>query len=328
MRKIFITNSIIDLSKEYANGLFLNRQTNFDRPISNLQNLESSLRSRRRYIVYADYVRNIIDKYNIIIRIRPEYFDSLHSRYFNALTKHQLKHSIQYKGKKKSFYKLVVDAMRYDAVRDQEFLSYVKRLEIRTCIYCNAQFAITTGNKKNALCGRYELDHFYPKSTYPFLCTSFFNLQPSCASCNKSKSDNKALFSLYTKNPNDLSPFIFVLDKKSIVRYMLTQNCEDLKLSFNSSHVSYNPLTDDHEDKFHITELYNTQKDIVEEIIWKAKIYNKSYQESLRDSFSRLFHGNDNFNRFIISNYDQAKDIHKRPMAKMIQDIAKQLGLI
>ena len=33
-------------------------------------------------------------------------------------------------------------------------------------------------------------------------------------------------------------------------------------------------------------------------------------------------------NRFIIGNYDREEDMLKRPLAKLIQDVAKQLELI
>lgn len=38
--------------------------------------------------------------------------------------------------------------------------------------------------------GYYDLDHGKPKAKYPYLCTSFFNLQPACPSCNRKKSDD------------------------------------------------------------------------------------------------------------------------------------------
>jgi hypothetical protein len=78
----------------------------------------------------------------------------------------------------------------------------------------------------------------------------------------------------------------------------------------------------------HITKLYETQKDLAKEIVWKSKIYSDSYQAVLKKSFSKLFSNQSDFNRFIIGNYDKVVDIHKRPMAKLVQDIARQLGLI
>jgi hypothetical protein len=110
-----------------------------------------------------------------------------------------------------------------------------------------------------------------------------------------------------------------------MLRYLLTQNEEELVIIFNGLDLN---LKTDHENLFHISELYNQHKDIVEEIIWKSRIYNKSYKDSLSDSFSKLFPHTSNFNRFILGNYDNPGEIHKRPMSKLIQDIARQLGVI
>lgn len=44
-----------------------------------------------------------------------------------------------------------------------------------------------------------KLDHFYPKSLYPFFALSLYNLIPVCGTCNLVKSDNKKIFA---------SPFI------------------------------------------------------------------------------------------------------------------------
>lgn len=324
MRRILINDNIRTIAKDYADNLFTKRQSNFGRPLDNLDSLKNHLNGQGKND-HANYVSNIITKFYFLLRIEPQYFDRIYLRHFQSLlADNQLIDKFGYKGHNKAFYDHVVDAMRYDAVRSLEFLPCVKQLGIRTCVYCNAQFAITTEVEPDKLSGRYELDHFYPKSIYPFLCISFFNLQPSCSHCNKSKSQNKAKFGLYTTNYANLSPFEFSLDKASLIKYMLTQNSEDLKIVFNSTDRG---LLTDHLKHFHITDLYNIQKDIVEEVVWKSKIYNRFYLESLKESFSRLFANKADFNRFILGNYDKPEDIHKRPMAKLTQDIAKQLGL-
>jgi 5-methylcytosine-specific restriction endonuclease McrA len=76
--------------------------------------------------------------------------------------------------------------MRYDAARF-EYYPFALEMDIKSCVYCNAHLAATTKNNNGTYKGTYELDHFYPKSKYPYLCTSFFNLQPCCAHCNESK---------------------------------------------------------------------------------------------------------------------------------------------
>ena len=93
---------------------------------------------------------------------------------------------------------------------------------------------------------------------------------------------------------------------------MLSQNCADLEIIFNSNDLL---LLKDHEEKFHITELYEMQKDVAEEIIWKAKIYNDSYKKNISSAFSKLFPNNPDFNRLILRNYDFQPYCHNRHLS-------------
>ena len=67
---------------------------------------------------------------------------------------------------------------------------------------------------------------------------------------------------------------------------------------------------------------------MVEELIIKARIYNAPYKKVLIDAFPKLFTNASLSNRILIGNYTEPENIHKRPMAKFTQDIAKQLKLI
>lgn len=58
-------------------------------------------------------------------------------------------------------------------------------------------------------------------------------------------------------------------------------------------------------------------------------IYNKAYTDSLKEGLKKLYKNKaPMLERLLIGNYVDEKDIHKRPMAKFVQDIAKQLKLI
>ena len=102
---------------------------------------------------------------------------------------------------------------------------------------------------------------------------------------------------------------------------------ECLKVGFLSTD-GYQALSKDHDKNFSITGIYNTQKDIVAELIQKKEIYTESYKQHLAKQFKDLFKDESIINRLIIGNYDTVEDIHKRPMAKFTQDIARQLNLI
>ena len=81
-------------------------------------------------------------------------------------------------------------------------------------------------------------------------------------------------------------------------------------------------------DTFDIRGIYETQIDLVEEIILKARIYNDTYKATLLKEFPKLFTKSSLSDRVLLGTYADEEDIHKRPMTKFIQDIAKSLSKI
>jgi len=67
---------------------------------------------------------------------------------------------------------------------------FTKNFNFRTCFYCNKDFITNFDADKfesNKEVSTFQLDHFYDKGTYPYLALSFYNLIPSCPTCNSSK---------------------------------------------------------------------------------------------------------------------------------------------
>ena len=62
---------------------------------------------------------------------------------------------------------------------------FLDLIGIDTCVYCNRNYTINL-TKTHA---RAELDHWFPKTDFPLLALSFYNLIPSCATCNSIKSN-------------------------------------------------------------------------------------------------------------------------------------------
>lgn len=75
-----------------------------------------------------------------------------------------------------------------------------RQLGVKVCPYCNRMYTTTVFGKNNI---RPDFDHFYPKSKYPYLAVSLFNLIPSCSMCNRKKGDAAEIFS--KKNGEDVS---------------------------------------------------------------------------------------------------------------------------
>lgn len=76
---------------------------------------------------------------------------------------------------------------RRDVAGEWSAWHFIDSLGVRYCPYCNAE---TVGNMAYlALDGtrrlhQSDLDHFFPKSEYPLLSLSLYNLVPSCCRCN------------------------------------------------------------------------------------------------------------------------------------------------
>lgn len=332
MRRILITDKVAKLAKDYRDNLFKKRRRDFVRPLVLLKSLLNDINAKKgkrynNWKVYADYLSNIITHYDELLDLSPSQFCVYHTNYFDVhkdiLTDKRWKKT---KAGRTSFSDTVVKLMRYEDVREKEIIPYLEKLGIKTCVYCNSQFVPTIHVEKGKVLGGYQLDHNWPKSEFPFLCTSFFNLYPVCSNCNLWKHDNRAEFVLYTDDYKQIEPFEFSLTKAPIVKYMLYQNPEVLDIKFGSGDKA---LRDNHEQLFHTDEYYRSFRDVAEELVWKSKTRNDVYKKQLINSFLKLFpRKNADVNRFLYGFYTSPHDIHQRPLTKLQQDIARQLGII
>lgn len=62
------------------------------------------------------------------------------------------------------------------------------------CPYCQQSYAFTVRKVKGGAF-RPTLDHYFPKSRYPYLALSLYNLVPSCYTCNSSLKSTKNFYS-------------------------------------------------------------------------------------------------------------------------------------
>lgn len=222
----------------------------------------------------------------------------------------------------------ILQILDYKSKRSNLYPKYFQKIGIKACVYCNTQLTVTIEKKITGRTSRIEyvsklqLDHFYPKKKYPHLSISLFNLYPVCSTCNLVKGSNPDIdFKLYL-NIVHKSDFEFKLDKVSKATFLSTRNNENIEITFNNINNS------SYKDIFRINDIYKTQYDIAEEIILKSLTYNASYRKSLMKEFGKHRINNSLISRFILGNYTEENQIHKRPLAKFMQDIGKEVGLI
>lgn len=309
---------MISISKEKVFNILKTHNTEVDE--SNIKSLENLMRFRKENSLNDEcqkFLNSIIKEFSSLNFITLD-----NSKFIEIVEKigivPKVKKKFHNKSKESYFKDELLRILNYKGLRGSFFPKCFSELGIKACVYCNSQLTLNIEDNRGVISAKYQLDHYYPKDKYPYLSISLFNLYPVCASCNLSKSSNELNFELYDDKLSN--NFSFKLDKDSLVKFLTTRNKIDLKIEFKGDK--------DFESMFSINALYSTQYDIAEEMIIKNQIYNKIYRKQLRDVFSRNSISDSLINRFILGNYVETDEIHKRPMSKYMQDIGKDIGLI
>lgn len=201
---------------------------------------------------------------------------------------------------------------------------FVELLNLRTCPYCNRNYiSVIEKNDLNDKQTRPELDHFHPKSIYPFLAINYYNLIPSCSTCNKLKSDDNSLKLLhpYDDDINKINITYWLNDMK----FYNVKSIKDLTFgSEKSIEIEIENMPNSNKKVFQLERLYQEHTDIVIELILRHLHYPQSYIEEL----SSFGYNKEEIYRFIFSNYLNEENLSKRPLSKLTKDIAEELNLL
>ncbi len=187
---------------------------------------------------------------------------------------------------------------------------------LKVCPYCNRNFIeklnINENNEERRVAGTWELDHFYPKESFPMFAVSFYNLIPVCGVCNG------------IKNSQDFKQNPYMIDSADGIFFDYDILGEDYLNDENQLEIrilASNQAALDDADKLHLTEIYNGHKDIVQEIIKKTRYYNPEYIENLASRGNNLFEGKEEIYRMLYGGYMNPDEFGRRPLSKFIKDI-------
>ena len=197
---------------------------------------------------------------------------------------------------------------------------FQESLELHTCYYCNIDF-INTFKKDNKTKNAFTLDHVLEKAQYPFLSLSLHNLLPSCSTCNTKVKDSKILFEVSPTNKN--------FDFDETVKFKTFVINLDLKIEKEQDFYiklieTYSNKYDKYIEGLNLNNRYDYHKYKVLEMIKKRREYpdtrikelsnltNKTVEEVKQDLFGIYL----------------SKNLHKRPLSKLIKDISEELDLI
>ncbi|WP_052444711.1 HNH endonuclease [Flammeovirga sp. OC4] len=237
--------------------------------------------------------------------------------------KNQLYSINKKKLKRGGFLNKIYEIFDYENFSKSKGYEFVKSLNLPVCPYCNRQYISIEGNDK--LKGtRPDIDHFFPKSKYPYFALSIYNLIPSCKVCNSSFKGAKDFFILEHIHPyfeNFGSGAVFKMEGETETYF---NNVNQFNLKLINSHTEKEKVENSNH-TFKLENLYdNNHKDYALEIYQKAEAYPEDYLKSLEGVFNKPI--KDNI-RLLIGNYISKNDFSKRPLSKLTRDLFDQFEL-
>lgn len=346
MRRIRIGDKEIRLSEEYKAKML--KEQRFDGnlvfPLKRLKSLKKKFDNKqvKEYVgknelelnsadndSFGNYVQEIITRYsNDLLTVKPSEMGGIIEDFEKILNYGELKRVLKVgRNKKKPFWEILVSQMMYPEIRRWIFPDYIRRQGLKTCVYCNANYTITDADG----IAYYDLDHWKPKSKYPFLCISFFNLQPSCHSCNmlKGDDDEHGYMGLYIDGDDaPLDIFSLKSDDADMANYTSEPDRKHLIIHFRSIESQYDAMCNDMNTQLHIESRYREHQDVAEEIVWRKMIYNGAYKDALQNLLKENNFTDEEINRFIAGGYINEGDVHKRPLTKLMQDVLKSCNIL
>lgn len=190
---------------------------------------------------------------------------------------------------------------------------FLNKINQDTCTYCNRNYTLQIIPERS----RAELDHWFPKETYPLLALSFYNLIPSCHSCNHMKLNN-------TIDDSYAHPYMLKEDNHVFkFRYKYSKEINDFEIIFDvESTKMQNSLRD-----FKIKEIYDIHsKRELKDLLNLRYKYSDNYIDILiNKTFKDLNMSEEEIYRMIFGIETKEEDYHKRPFSKFKHDIIEEL---
>ncbi|MEN2412155.1 hypothetical protein [Flavobacterium mesophilum] len=189
------------------------------------------------------------------------------------------------------------------------------KLDICTCTYCNRLYTKTVVKPHKIT--RPEFDHWFAKSRYPLLAISFFNLIPSCNTCNSTIKGSCEM-----KIRTHLHPY---LDKP------------EFKFSYyNRTYGTYGfeiksvPGTKSHRsiEAFKLKDIYEMHEDEIIDLTKIKTAYSESYLSILAGQYNGLAISEDEIYRLAFGTYNNEDLFDRRPLSRMKRDILTELGIL
>ena len=208
---------------------------------------------------------------------------------------------------------------------------WAEKLGVTVCPYCNRSYIFTVRSYKGHRKARPQYDHFFPKSIYPYLAVSIYNLIPSCSVCNGGKSDVNSFENGKVKY---LNPYVEGYGTKTVLRVSAKRKKDrihgylGLADEYTVSPESAPEVDDEMVKRIKNTwemlklgPLYEKHSDYIRNILQAKHIYSEEYLDQLMKNFPGMFKSMDDLKNTVYFNYLDEENWGRRILAKLTHDL-------
>lgn len=219
---------------------------------------------------------------------------------------------------------LLNHVFRYDSFSKRNVAyEILQKMDVPVCPYCNRQYTSTLNSRKM----RPQFDHYFPKSLYPYLALSLYNLVPCCPMCNQAKG------ALDTKSKPILYPYEeeFGIETKFTLEYAAAQFVkirQGLSADFDVVIVveEQESKIKRQSNKLCLEELYKAHNGYIVDLLKNMYINPPARMEQLSRQFPDLFPTKEIAISTILMTDIKKSNWGTRPLAKLTHDIYQEFS--
>lgn len=272
-----------------------------------------------------DYIEINIDK---IIKGNPNELKLLNTN-FKSLNNYSSSIIIRNKILK------IFDYKYFATKKDNGYDGYelAKKLNIRTCLYCNRNYTLTVveGKRKKDKITRPEFDHFFDKSQNPLLALSIQNLIPSCKTCNSSLKGFKKFNLISNLHPykDEIINFYNYTFVPQDVKSIIGGNSNlSVKLNVASGDIDIDKKINNSIEIFKLEQIMSAHSDELKDLFDIKYKFSERYFEELFNKYKSLGLNYEDVYKIVFGVQYNEIDFCHRPFSKLKKDILKELNVI
>ena len=289
----------------------------------------------------TDVKRFIKNNLDLLINGKPDELYRLNENFYNAIrhycyndyliflnapkrggTPNQITIKNKYSKLHKRIEKIINYSNWFIKSHKQYDYALAEKLNIPSCTYCNRIYTNTMKTEDGRKVMRPQFDHWFPKSKFPLLALSFYNLIPSCSVCNSSAKSDTVFYldkHLHPYVDSDLlRRFSFTYD------YFKTLNKYNIKISHKyGDKKAFTTFSD-----MNLQVMFNAHISELQDLIITKKAYSNSYLLNMIKAYPKANLSYEEIYRLAFGTEFKDEDFYKRPFSKFKKDILSELKLI